>query len=144
MTTPYRALVTGSRDWPDAERVRHELSRIYDQLAATRLMVVVHGVCPTGADAQARQWVRDRQHFGEPAIEDPHPARWRVNGRIDRGAGFRRNAAMVALGADVCLAFVGPCTKPGCREPQPHGSHGATNCADLAEAAGIPTKRYTA
>lgn len=141
--TPYRVLVTGSRDWPDIERVRHELSRIYDELAATRLMVVVHGVCPTGADAHARQWVRDRQRFGEPAIEDPHRAQWRPNGVLDRSAGFKRNARMVELGADVCLAFIGPCTKPGCREPQPHGSHGATHCADLAEQAGIETRRYS-
>jgi hypothetical protein len=141
VTKPYRVLVTGSRDWPDAERVRHELSRIYDQLAATCLMVVVHGVCPTGADAQARQWVRDRQRFGEPAIEDPHRAEdfgpWPRCGPI-------RNRHMVSLGADACLAFIGPCTSPRCRRTDPHPSHGATNCADLAEAAGIPTRRFTA
>jgi hypothetical protein len=138
---PYRVLVTGSRDWDDIERVRHELNRIYDQLAATRLMVVVHGVCPTGADRHARHWVRDRQHFGEPVVEDPHRAEafgpWPA-------CGPKRNAHMVQLGADACLAFIGPCTSPRCRRPEPHPSHGASGCAALAEQAGIPTRRWTA
>ncbi|MFB6934553.1 hypothetical protein [Streptomyces chartreusis] len=60
------------------------------------------------------------------------------------GAGPRRNAHMVSLGADACLAFIGPCTSPRCRRPGPHPSHGASGCADLAEQAGIPTRRWTA
>jgi hypothetical protein len=51
---------------------------------------------------------------------------------------------MVNLGADIALAFIGPCIKPRCPRPQPHGSHGASGCADLAEATGIPTRRFTA
>lgn len=61
--------------------------------------------------------------------------------RIGLAAGFDRNARMVALGADACRAFIGPCEKPGCREPGPHGSHGARHCVGLAEAAGIDTRR---
>jgi hypothetical protein len=49
---------------------------------------------------------------------------------------------MVAAGADLCLAFIDPCTKQGCRKIQPHGSHGASHTADLAEKAGIPTRRF--
>jgi hypothetical protein len=70
-----------------------------------------------------------------------HPADWDKYGKA---AGPRRNAEMVALGADVCLAFIGPCTKRDCRQPGPHGSHGTTNCADLAKDAGIKVRRFWA
>ena len=48
---------------------------------------------------------------------------------------------MVTLGAGLCLAWIMPCVKPYCRRPDPHGSHGATHCADLAGKAGIPVIR---
>jgi hypothetical protein len=143
MPQPYRVLITGSRDWPKPADVFTALNHV-QQEAHGRLLVVVHGACPTGADAYARHWARAHQQQGEPVIEDPHRAQWRHGGRVDRGAGYRRNAHMVSLGAEVCLAFIGPCAKPGCREPQPHGSHGTTHCAGLAEAAGIPVRRWTA
>ncbi len=69
-----------------------------------------------------------------------HPADWRKHGKA---AGFRRNAEMVALGSDVCLAFLRPCSKPSCpEEPKPHGSHGTKHCAGLAAEAGIPVRWY--
>lgn len=139
----YRILVTGSRDWPRPADIHAALNAALTE-AAGRLLVVVHGACPNGADAQARQWARAQQQQGRLVIEDPHRAQWRHNGRIDRGAGFRRNADMVTLGADSCVAFIAPCVKPDCREPKPHGSHGARHCADLAEQAGIPVRRWTA
>lgn len=53
----------------------------------------------------------------------------------------RNREKLVAPGADACLAFIKPCRKPTCEEPKPHGSHGASGCADLAEASDIPTQR---
>ncbi len=138
-----RVLVTGSRDWPDDFTVDDTLTNVEQQRGERgAAFVVVHGACPTGADAYASRWVEG--WFGYPlaghpsyVTEEPHPADWSRG----RKAGPERNAAMVALGADLCLAFIGPCTSPRCHRPEPHNSHGATGCADLAEAAGIPTRR---
>ena len=48
---------------------------------------------------------------------------------------------MVESGPDACVAAISPCTRAHCRNPQPHGSHGATHCADLAEQKGITVDR---
>lgn len=138
-----RVLVTGSRDWPDDFEVDDTLSEVEAQRedGPGSPFVVVHGACPTGADFYASRWVKGWVGYpvegGEYVVEEPHPADWSRG----RKAGPERNAAMVALGADLCLAFIGPCTSPRCYKPEPHDSHGATGCADLAEAAGIPTRR---
>lgn len=134
-TEPYRILVTGSRTWDDHDTVRAALTvAVYQQLPA----VVVHGACPSGADAIASWWVRQMGRNLDLA-EEPHRADW---DRYGRQAGYRRNAHMVSLGANTCLAFIAPCARPGCRKPKPHGSHGATHAADLAEKAGIPVRRW--
>ncbi|MFM9589841.1 SLOG family protein [Streptomyces scabiei] len=145
MTNPYRILVTGSRDWRDEELIRHQLTRVW--LTVDRPFVVVHGACPTGADWMASDWAANmlEAEMGD-VREEPHPAQ--NHPTEDFGpwpeAGPRRNTHMVKLGADLAFAFIGPCTSPRCRRPDPHPSHGASHCAHLAEAAGIPTKRYTA
>jgi YspA, cpYpsA-related SLOG family len=138
MSGPYRVLVTGSRDWGDADMLSFELGvALREALREGHSLadvVIVHGDCPAGVDHMADRLASD---FGY-AVER-HPADWDQYGK---SAGPRRNAEMVALGANVCVAFIGPCTKPGCRTPGPHGSHGATHCADLAEKSGIPVRRY--
>jgi hypothetical protein len=88
--------------------------------------VIVHGACPSGADAMAAEWARD---YGVTA--EPHPADWSGCGKA---AGFIRNAEMVSLGADVCLAFY----------KQGAGNKGTDHCASQAEKAGIPVRRVTA
>lgn len=135
MTAPYRVLVTGSRDWDAPTIVGSALAEAIAPIAHAipqRCIVVVHGACPTGADRHADDWASWMHHRGRPIDVERHPADWRPNGHLDRAAGFRRNAEMVRLGADVALAFIR------------NGSRGATHTAGLAEAAGIPTRRWTA
>lgn len=125
MTDPYRVLVTGSRDWQGISVVRRALGEVLAALPHDQPIVVVHGDCPTGADIMAKVWTLDYEHV----TEEPHEAAWHLHGRK---AGPLRNQHMVAKGADVCLAFIR------------NNSRGATGCANLAEAAGIPTRRWTA
>jgi hypothetical protein len=119
VTGPCRVLVTGSRDWANS-------ATVFDALAEHNHghVTLVSGACPRGADRMAETAARA---FGWEI--ERHPANWA--GGYGKAAGFRRNAEMVKLGADVCLAFIR------------NGSRGATHCAYLAEKAGIPVRRYT-
>lgn len=119
-----RVLVTGSSTWTDEQEIRTQLAYLASAHGPENI-TVVHGACPRGADAIADRVARG---WGGGMQVETHPADWDRG----KGAGFRRNARMVELGADVCLAFI--------RD----GSKGATHCADLAEKAGIPTRRCTA
>lgn len=129
-----RILITGSRTWEDHLTVHEALvGAVYQRVPA----VIVHGACRSGADAIASWWARQFAHIG--VTEERHPADWKAHGKA---AGFRRNAEMVDAGAAICLAFIAPCSKRGCPDPQPHGSHGASHTADLADKAGIPVHRF--
>lgn len=99
----YRILITGSRDWPGSE-----ISTITNGLAQALLelnkqgiykkdIVIVHGDCPTGADAMT-DWIA---RYWDMTVEK-HPAAWDIYGKK---AGFVRNKKMVSLGAYICLAF---------------------------------------
>lgn len=124
MTRLRRVLVTGSRAWTDREAVYQTLFREWIATAGlgSRGMIVVHGACPTGADAIADAWAKAAQSTSKIRPE-PHPANWKVHGN---GAGMIRNQEMVSLGADICLAF-----------PLPE-SRGTADCMRRAMAAGIP------
>jgi hypothetical protein len=120
-----RVLVTGSRDWegPWAEGRVHAVLRALEILHQTvepnEPFVIVHGGCPTGADAIADRWARRRWY--EPEV---HPANWAAHGKA---AGFLRNAEMVQMGADVCVGFL------------KDGSRGTSHTLALARTAGIWT-----
>src|SRR3954467_15365657 len=104
MTDPYRVLVTGSRDWQKVEVVRFALDYAFCEAAHTgRPLTVVHGACPAGAEAQGPDAPNSPTTPALPVKTEPHPANWHINGKR---AGFIRNAHMVNLGADVCLAFI--------------------------------------
>lgn len=84
-------------------------------------VIVVHGAA-RGADTLAAQYAETHYY----AVE-PHPADWEGFGKR---AGHVRNAEMVLLGADICLAFPHPSSK------------GTLDCIDQAWRAGIPVRIY--
>jgi len=131
-----RVLVCGSRTWTDIDAVFGSLDLLADKAhELNEPMVVVHGAAKDGADAMADRWVRERRMLGWPVVAERHPAKWWEYGQ---GAGKIRNSEMVQLGADACVAFLGPCVKDRCKEPKPHPSHGTVDCAAKAAEAGIP------
>lgn len=129
-----RILVTGSRDWDQRETIISAISAAYledwDDAPEDVSMTLVHGACPTGADAIADEFAS----LGADVAPnhwtvERHPADWETHGKR---AGFLRNKEMVDLGADICLAFI------------KNHSKGATMTLDLAKKAGIPTRVYRA
>ena len=129
-----RVLVTGSRAWPSRDRVWAALDA---ELARSSVpLLIVHGACTQGADLFAAEWVHANRKRPWPGVsQECHPVKW-----AHRASGLDRNAEMVKLGADLCLAFIAPCRLRPCRDSAPHGSHGTVNCAALARKAGIPVK----
>jgi hypothetical protein len=97
-----RVITTGSRNWEGqwAENRINAMMRSLEILAGTidhTNMTVVHGGCPTGADAIVDRWCRRR--FYEPVV---YPADWAALGKA---AGPVRNTNMALAGGDVCVAF---------------------------------------
>lgn len=114
-----RLLITGSRDWTDYALLDRWLFAAWSHLGKNPDCVLVSGACPTGADAMAEEiWAENN------LLVERHPAEWSVYGKA---AGFRRNAEMVDLGADLCVAFI------------KNSSRGATHTRDLAIKARITT-----
>lgn len=139
MSQSIRILVTGSRDWVDADTIRTAFRKHTSDISVASDVTVVHGAA-TGADTLSGK-IAQMHGF----MVEEHPANWDDCGddcgpehyryRYDRTpycprAGFKRNALMVDLGADICLAFIR------------NGSKGAGMTARMAEKAGIPTHRY--
>ena len=135
-------LVTGSRTWTDF-RV------IYDAFSYVNMDVygVFHvvGECnitlrhggAKGADLMSAQAA---SQIGWK-VEPPFKPDWDKHGLA---AGFIRNQEMIDTEPKpgLCLSFMMSCTKPSCKKANPHPSHGAADCAERAERAGIPTRRY--
>jgi hypothetical protein len=118
----FRLLITGSRTWVDENAIVEQFKLIHARFGSE--VTLVSGACKSGADALCEK-------LAVPAgwLVELHPADWEKHGK---SAGFKRNAEMVELGADACLAFI------------KDNSRGASHTAGLAETAGIPTKRVLA
>lgn len=129
-----RILITGSRGWTDQATIRAAMIRALADFPDDELVTLVTGGCPTGADKLAETvWATL-----SAGPTETHPADWYQHGHR---AGYLRNKHMIDLGADLCLAFLTPCTKPGCtREPTGHDSHGTAMTIDIARKAGIPVR----
>jgi len=114
-----RILITGSRRWDDRLAVDHAIGRARAQSGDH--LVVVHGGCPTGADAAADVYARAAGLELEVHEPDPTygPQRFRI-----------RNQAMVNAGADLCFAFADS------------WASGTGMCARMARAASIRTVDY--
>ena len=117
--------MAGSRDWEGIYgesrivAVLNQVLALADALG--RELTIVHGGCPTGADAITDRWCRRRE---DQVRLEAYPANWQWR---RKGAGPVRNKDMVERGADMCLAFI------------KDYSRGATGLAVLAQEAGIPT-----
>jgi hypothetical protein len=132
-----RLLVTSSRGYRDRARIFTVLD---DFLMTYGSLLIVHGHCKSGGDAIAHEWgTYHRGPYVDVETHEVTDAMWRGSGN---GAGHLRNARMVRSGAVECAAYLAPCTSLRCRRKDPHPGHGSEHCADMAEAHGIPTRRY--
>ena len=86
--------------------------------------VLVHGAARGADKTAAKIWT------SRGLVDEPHPANWKQFGRA---AGHIRNEEMVALGADLMLAFLVADAAPG----EPPRNVGTRNCIKQARDAGI-------
>jgi hypothetical protein len=118
-----RVIVCGSRDWEGilAEQRIADVMFVVEMLARVlnSPLQVVHGGCPTGADASVDRWARRRDH--EVIV---YEAQWATLGKA---AGPARNAIMAQGGADLCIAFLR------------NNSRGTMNMVGWTRARRIPT-----
>lgn len=82
--------ITGSRVWKDIAAIRHCLD-------ASAPDLVVHGGCPTGADAIAHRLALNEFEVDVLTMR----AQWRKHGK---GAGMRRNQRMADKAAELSRA----------------------------------------
>jgi len=118
-----RVIGCGSRDWTGmiaTERINKIMLAV--EMLAEALgspLQVVHGNCPTGADAIIDRWARRRGY--EPIL---FHAEW---GKLGKPAGFIRNTSMALGGGDLCIGFLR------------NNSKGTIDMTEKAKAQKIPT-----
>lgn len=109
-----RLLVTGSRNFRSRSKLYVELDYWYEGWLRNDIrqrnpetFTLVHGACPTGADAMAEGWAHYRNRIKKPGTPDiiiePHPP------ELDRfGSPMAyaiRNRDMAESFPDACVAF---------------------------------------
>jgi hypothetical protein len=109
---PFVALVCGGRDYADRDAVFVALDALHRKHGN---ITILHGACPTGADAFALEWavLNERPFIGVPA-------QWSTHGA---SAGPIRNGRMLCYLPHGCVAFP--------------GSAGTADMIRQAEAAGV-------
>lgn len=103
-TSEERVIVCGCRAWSDGEKLDAVLSRhVADRIvgAFTETIILVHGDCPTGADAMCAE-IASKMIRAFHVYAEAHPADWDQHGLA---AGPIRNEEMAKLGATICFAF---------------------------------------
>ena len=89
----------GARDYSDSGFLQFILDYLY---ASTQFTTLIQGGA-TGADALAKEWADAN---GVSCVS--FPAQWRVNGKLDRSAGPKRNQRVIDEGkSDLVVAFPG-------------------------------------
>ncbi|MFF2053682.1 SLOG family protein [Leifsonia sp. NPDC058194] len=139
-----RILMTGSRDWTDAQVSADALNATLALLGVSAAeAILVHGGA-AGADQLLAQTAQ--QHGiateGHPAEWGVHTSRcpaWHHGLDVCKLAGHRRNDAMIAAGAEACLAFPTHGYHLAEGEDRARTSRGTWDCAEKAMKAGIPT-----
>ena len=122
-----KVLVTGSRDWNDAAAIEREFKKLPPGT------VIVHGACPTGADALADKLA---MKHGFPIRR--YPADWEGKGK---SAGPCRNSQMIRSehsdkdGVPIALGLA--FTKDLER------SRGTRDCVTKARSAGIKVEVFS-
>jgi hypothetical protein len=118
-------LVTNSREGVEVEDVEGGLKPHFDPRR-----VLISGNARGGDVMCESLWL---VWGGEVDRHRVTKAQWNAS----RQAGFQRNEGMVAKTAKrggECVALVAPCTDTRCGRREPHGTHGASHCADVARA----------
>ena len=127
-----RILVTGPRQWTDEKTLKEHLLAAFlahSLHAGDGPVTLIHGGA-RGFDLLAATIAEEL---------DWETGEYKVDWNEDRYlAGHLRNARMVASGADVCVAGIMACVKPGCGLPRPHLTHGTMDCIGRVLLAGIP------
>lgn len=83
-----RIIICGSRDWTDKPRIHAEIDRLLARYGSE--LIIIHGVCETGADSIANDYCIDKD-----IRIIPFPARWKTYGNR---AGQIRNQEMIDRG----------------------------------------------